>query len=599
MTYDAGGRSLWRTALAQAERLLSAEPSRAPVRWTLLLADGSEPATAEQDVEPLLSALRTRGEPAHARPLGETLRRAAALLADAPEPNRRLYVLTDLAAHAWRDAPRGLFANVTSLDVSVMAASAEARSNLALLQAEGTRQVRPAATPLALNVAAAAFVSGAQCRVLAQADDALLDRSELLDVPPGRPISFPLILPPLPVGAHDLTLLLEPRDRLDFDQARFAALEVGPRPTALLITDRTGPADMDLTALILNNLIAPAALHPSLQAAELRIVSPESLPRDLPSPLVAVLAGRVELDEPTRKRLLDAVQRGGQLLMAPSAETAAEWPGLAGRVAESISTVDDAAVTTMQFEPDSPLMATADEGLAELTRTSVRRRLQITPAAGARVHARYTDGSPALLSRRQGDGALWLLTTSPDPKWSDLGSRAAGLITLVHRLIALSAGPPGASANLVAGESSTRSFASLPADALVRVTGRAGGEAVTHWVRLAGGTPREPWPTEQAGLYSIYARGESSPVALYAVNWPAEESDTTLMAPGEIAGLLGVDGVEQVFEDESSRVREESLLARLGRRFPPEPTLAVLLVALFAVELGAANRARAAAAKAK
>ncbi len=609
MSYDpGGGATLWETAVEQAERLLNGEgANRSAVRWTLMFAGASGPVAAatgdggaasvrsghESDVEPLLAALHAHGEPADARPLGESLRGAAALLAEAPEPNRQLYVLTDLAAHAWRDAPRGLFADVEGFDASVMAASAEARSNLALQPVEGVRQVRPAGAPTALNVPAAAYVAGAQCRVIAEGPEGLLDRSALVELRAGEAAPFPLMLPPMPPGPHGLTLTLEPRDRLDFDQTRFAAIELGPRPTALLISDSIAPADADLTALILSNLIAPQGLEAALQPAELRIASPETLPEELPSPLLVVLAGRVELEEAARRRLLEAVLRGAQLLIVPSADSAAEWPGLAARLAESISAKQDDAVTTLQFEPDSPLAAARDEGLAELTRASVRKRLQVAPAAGAAVHARFADGSPALLSRPHGDGALWLLATSPDPRWSDLGARAAGLITLVHRLIAISAGTPKATANLIAGEMSTRPFATLPADGLVRVTRRAGNEAATDWVRIDGGAPQEPWPADRAGLYVVHARGETGPAAVYAVNWPAEESDTTPIGPRDIAELLGVDRVTQVLDDKSGQEDQGGLLAALGRRLPPEPALAVVLAGLFALELAVGNRARA------
>ena len=297
----------------------------------------------------------------------------------------------------------------------------------------------------------------------------------------------------------------------------------------------------------------------------------------------------------SRQALLRAVERGAQLMLLPASRGDGAIPDeLRALFTAAPLTSRAGQVTTMIWEPSSPF-AEAGEGLAELTRCAVRRRLIVErPLADVVVHGRYADGSAALLSRSRGDGAIWLLTTSPDPKWSDLGTRAAGLITLFFGLIDRAAGPPDLAANFTAHQQSRRIFAGLRPDGLLRVARLNDRAAESTWVRLTQGVPDRDWPTDSAGLYGIRTAGKSQPSAIYAVNWPAAESDTTPITLDEITAILGTSEVEQRLDSQPDNAGSATALARLSRLLPPEPAAAVLLVLLFITELLLGNRRRAA-----
>ena len=185
-----------------------------------------------------------------------------------------------------------------------------------------------------------------------------------------------------------------------------------------------------------------------------------------------------------------------------------------------------------------------------------------------------------------------LLTTSPDPVWSELGIRAAPLITWLHQLIAEAAGPPARSGELIAGQRSTRVFGALPKRGLVRVSAASTVMPDAKWIRLRAGVPRDSWPSELAGIYSISTAAESSPSATYAVNWPAEESDLRTADLDLLKARLGVERVTLDAPEENGEEESSGMLAHWLAERSLRPLLAGLLVALFLGELLLANRTR-------
>jgi hypothetical protein len=152
------------------------------------------------------------------------------------------------------------------------------------------------------------------------------------------------------------------------------------------------------------------------------------------------------------------------------------------------------------------------------------------------VAARLADGQPAVLRRALGRGQVWLLATSPDPRWSELGTRAGGLLTWLHALVAFSQGPPRSTANWTAGEARRAAFAELGTARQVEVRGP--GTTDSRWMQLEeDGAPREPWPTVRPGLYRVVA-GERA--AVYAVNWPAAEMELAPITAEALRDGLGV-----------------------------------------------------------
>jgi len=251
-----------------------------------------------------------------------------------------------------------------------------------------------------------------------------------------------------------------------------------------------------------------------------------------------------------------------------------------------VETLD--ATTSMAWEPGSRFAQRSVE-LDELTRAAVRRR--VVPGGleeGVAVEARYTDGVPAILSLRVGRGHIVLLTTSPDPGWSELGRRAAGLLTWLHTLLREAVGTADAVAAFTAGQLTRHAFVGLPEQVTVQVTpqdAQAGGP----WaVSVVDGQPPDGWPARQPGIYTI--QGGSRPLR-YAVNWPPEESDLTPIAEDRLRALLGVAEVRLTGTQVGVEQQQgPTLLARLTGLADAATLLPVVLLGLLLGELWLASR---------
>ncbi len=557
------------------------------------------------------SAQTTAGEVSHARPLGPALADAARLLRSAPQPQRQLVVATDLTAAAWRDVRPAILAGIDELSVRVIGPPQEARTNLAVAAATLPPAVYPASASVPVRVLLRAAGAGGEGWLVARQNGNVLARVGPLALAADAAREVTLRLPPLPPGPHAATLAFEPDDALPFDQARYIVWQTGPQPEAWLLTTVGGGPARDLSILIYRNLLAPEALSPEQQRVALRIVRAEEVEGLLARPGGAAAAERVThppgevrsssiallivvpdvpLSAAAHEGLLRAVEGGGTLLLVPASRAAvADWPGLRSLLSEASPVEEEIAPPTMiRWEPGAS-SAAGDDGLDELTRCAVSRRIRLGGLlADARAVASYADGVPAIVARRLGRGRVLALTTSPDPQWSDLGVQAAGLLTWLHRLVDEALGPPTAVAQFTAGQSPLDPLPALPAGALVHVSVQGQTKREPTWVRLNRGVPQQPWPTDVAGLYTVRSGGGES-TALYAVNWPAEESDLT---PIDRDGLVRALGTEVVTLEAGDQQGEQSARWPAWLRWLRDPgqTLGLMLLVLFVAEMAFAAR---------
>ena len=231
--------------------------------------------------------------------------------------------------------------------------------------------------------------------------------------------------------------------------------------------------------------------------------------------------------------------------------------------------------------------------LDELTRSAIRRRVVLAGLEdGVTVEARYADGVAAIVSLRRGRGRFVLLTTSPDPQWSELGVRAAGLLTWLHELLREALGSPDAVATFTAGETTRHCFAGLPSQGAARVVSLTDRGRASISVRLSNGEPAQGWPTGQPGIHAVRAGRRGLRETLYAVDWPAEESDLTAIAADRLAALLGVGEVALEGGEAAGPEAKLTLFSRLTRLRDAARVLPFVLLALLLGELLSANRAR-------
>lgn len=530
-------------------------------------------------------------EAPHAEPLGAALHAAGELLRSAEQPARRLVVFTDGAAHAWRDVTPAALAGIDRLGVRVAVPRDDRRSNLAVLGAAAPPRLHPSDAPVPVRVTLAAAGVESDCWLLVQQGQRTLRRVGPVHIPAGDRRELYLELAPLPVGPHALTLQLDPPDRLDCDQRRYVAVQTAPRPHVWLVTS----SEDDLSAVILRNLLAPEALPVERQLVEVRTIKPEHLagalagvqqPRQPDAPAFVILLCGAELPTAGLQALLRHVERGASLLLIPpAAGEDADWPGIRQLLTSGVP-VDEplTALATIRWERTSPYAG--GEELAELTRCAVRRRLRLNDVrTEVVVHARYADGQPAIVAKRLGSGRVLLLSTSPAPQWSDLGIRAAGLLTWLHRLIDEALGPPGAIGAFTVGDEPRRPFADLPATGLTRVSLHGDASRPPAWIRLSENPLRQPWPAARPGIYEAWPAAGGDRRAVYVVNWPAEESELSPITLPQLRECVGLEDVQFDAADDDRATRPASLVARLLSSRDGRRPLGALLLAAFALEL--------------
>ncbi len=573
-----------------AERLAAASGAAQGSEWALVTA-GTAGGSWTSDA----ASLRQRVESAaddrlHARPLGAALDAAARLLRTTRLPARHLVIVSDGAASAWRDVPPRLLTGLEGTRVTVVWAADQLPPNLTLVAATAPDLIQAATLPTPMRVRVRSAGVATEVWVVARDGETVLQRVGPLALDAGGTLDAEVLLPPGPPGPRSATIGIEPADLLPFDQERHVAWQTGPRPEAWLVVADATDAERDVAAVVLRNLLAPELLPPEQQRLRLRVLDPpgfvgavEARGREASNPALVVVMPGVSVSADGVEALRRWMEAGTFVLLVPdSGALLPDWPGLRGLLAEGLPEREALATdVTLRFEEAPP-----DEALklayAELARVVVRQRVRLRGLLGPVTSAaRYSDGPPAVVTRRFGAGTLALLTTTPDPSWSELGIRAAGLLTWLHRLADAALGAPTAAAAFTAGEVTRRSFPTLTGSGLVEVRAPGAAGQPPAWVRLRDGTPESPWPTAAAGRYEVRRADRPESRVEYVVNWPAEEFDLTPLKPADLTQWLGEGRVNLVFLSGSERGGPE----RGGWQRPnPAQILGAAVAALFLLE---------------
>ncbi len=574
-------------------------------------------SSADSDFDARLDALLT-ARPRHARPLGDVLRAAGRQITETRTSSAQVLVFTDGALSAWRDVHPGILPTEPPTALHVLVADSAEPRNLGIAvirlgrggaatgvsaahdtawkllpQQEAGWKTAPATVisetrrfevPVLLR---ATGLSAQGTLTVTGPEGGVLAETGPLPVEPNAPRLDTLVLPPLAAGVHVATVRLSPDDLFAPDQRAHLVWQTAPAPIAWVIAADARAADSSPTVVILRNLLAPALLPPDLQWVQVRVLAPSSAEAALGEaagpgrrePVLLVVTSGAGVEPDLANALRAMVERGATLLLVPDgADAHPEWPALRAllsEVAPALELVD----TSLR---DDALQTPFERRESTVSHASrVARRVRLTPLrAGVEVLARFVDGEPALVGRSLGRGRVLALTTSPDPAWSELGIRAAGLLAWLHGLVAEGTGQPTAAAMFTAGQASEHVFASLPETGLVQVTRMGEPDTEPVWIRLAGGRPQPPWPTDEAGLYVV--RGGGAQAARYAVNWPAEEFDFTPVTEEALQRATGLPVVS--ISTEGSAVSGRS--HRSGQAWHSDPVwwVGALLLCVVLVE---------------
>jgi hypothetical protein len=323
----------------------------------------------------------------------------------------RLVLITDLQKTGWGGEHRIPVPPTLDLDVRDIGGPP---SNVAVLQA----RVQPSAVSVSIANGGPAPYSGRLRLSLDGRDRA----SAAVSVPAGETteVRVPLQAP----SSGVLAVSVDDRAGFPADNTRIVDLQAPARSQVLIVvgdarTEASHPAEVS-GFYVRRALEAGAAGDVGFEPMMLdgpgyAVLEPGAASR---SGVVVLLSTR-GLDRRGRDRLLSYVRAGGGLIVAAGPEVDRSLlTGILGSEAVDENPGEEGskvlAVTGLRhpiFRPFGPLTA-------NLGQVSFRRAWRV-PAEGWTVAAEFTDGTPALLERTEGQGRFLLFASDLDRRWND------------------------------------------------------------------------------------------------------------------------------------------------------------------------------------
>lgn len=246
---------------------------------------------------------------------------------------------------------------------------------------------------------------------------------------------------------------------------------------------------------------------------------------------VVVLANVARLDDAAARALVEFVRAGGGLFVTSGDQMDIEWYNLALREllpgalrgAKGQALLEDASVSEVlglaRFAEGHPIFQglvgdddDASGGLVGLSRvrTHTTMLLEPDPEGQRSLLMRFTNEAPALAERPVQAGRVMLLATSIDRDWSDLAIRP-GFVPLVQQIVLYLAGALDESAARVLTVGETRTL-SLPKGAELLEVKTPAGEGVqlrpddAAEVRADSSRALLFEGTDRPGLYRVFVR---------------------------------------------------------------------------------------------
>lgn len=242
-----------------------------------------------------------------------------------------------------------------------------------------------------------------------------------------------------------LTASISDRDGFLADNARHAVLDARNAISVLALTASGRPSE----ALYLERALAVADGPGGFRFRAIRAAAFAAFDGELD---VVVVAGTAGLDERGRARLAEFVRAGGGLLVAagPDVEPAIVTQALTGVTSTGWSVRPAAAVSFAPADGRHPVFRPFG-GVGTLGNVTFTRAALVDASEGARVLARYTDGTPALVEERTEGGRVLVFGSDLNYRWNDFPLQPA-FVPFVHETIRYLASPRTSRSEYLVGE---------------------------------------------------------------------------------------------------------------------------------------------------
>jgi hypothetical protein len=559
MSLSVGGSTLLERGKARARRILDAMGRDAEVALLVasrggsgglpeLTADRARLDRAIAEVKPSFRATDATG----------ALRRAAQLLQSAPRPEKRVYLISDLAAHGFDKDPPWPAGGPELVPIDVADGKPLANRAITDLRVEPAGSLGPRGVRVTVEVANFSDEPAKQLPVALRIDGKVVAKG-LVDIEPQQKVQKRFFHAlqrggdEPDVGVHEVAAELA-HDALPSDDARFARVEVR-RDVRVLLVDgdpRTVRRDDELFYL-------EAALHPGEHdesQLDLSTTTADELKGKSLSDWDVVFLCNVKApaESGAVAQLREFVQHGGGLFLSlgdnvdPDAYDQA-FGDLLPQPLQVIRTAPraDEGEHLQRARSGHPVLAPLiglgkDDALAaaRFTRYGL---FKPTAADGDRdVLLHFESGAPAMIEKKLGEGRVLLFASTIDRDWNDLAIQPIFLPLLQQATRYLARAPmhdPEAPALVGQRHDLTLSTG----DTRVEVTLPSGQTRTFERDRVAGRRTLGFGETQEPGVYrvAVAEKGQEAlkprPSATFVVNVDPVESNLGRLSPERLAQL--------------------------------------------------------------
>lgn len=530
----------WGRGRAAARRILE---SLGPDDRASLVLFAQEAETASEptaDVSRLIALLGSTAPGGGTTRFAPALRFAGEILERSDRPRREVALITDFQRTGWTGdtemtLPEGV--ELTTVDVS-----GPDEHNLAVVDAEIARR-RDGERDLAFITARVANFGGeaaSDVEVTLAVEGEIVETQEVA-LEAGASVS--LDFDPIMVTRRVAASIRAGSDPLPADNSFRLVLEP-ETPLAVLVVE---PADASSQHGLYLRRALDIGTVPQLTVTTRRGAGLDS--EALATQSVVVLNDVPLPPGPAPRRLREFVENGGGLWMilgrrsAPRGGLGELLNDLRISVGQPLDRADGGGATLSSIDHDHPVF--------EVFRTprsgdfTTARFYRFREAAGvdsARVLARYDDGSPALIERRQGEGRVLLWTSGVSNFWNDLVVQPV-FLPFVHRSVRYLAAyveprPWFRVGQVIDLRQSLERAGSILKDDMEVVVEPPSGEPGTFTLQGGG----RLLGLEEPGFYRANRLGDRGTTWILAVNLDPEESRLERMDPEELAGSVEVSG---------------------------------------------------------
>jgi len=532
MSYRQRGASLLAAGKRLAGRIVEALPPRSRVA---VVSTGAPAAAAafHGDVTVAAEEIAAAEQGYGDETLAAGLARALSLLEEAPLPRKEIYVVSDMTARAWRDATATLAGTIPDdVRITVLRCGEGVRPNIAIGEVRPDVTSVPVGAAVTIDVPLAASETAGEVTIRAELDGRTVDQ-ETVRLAAGGSVGVKLDVRPRQAGVRHGRIVLQQGDAMELDDVRYFTLQAGSAGQVLVLRDAATVGRGDETSFLMANAVAPAGSSAAGgHWVQRRTLTPETLtPKDLQAARIVLLANVSALTEAMWQQLEGFARGGGHVWVVPGELTSA-----GGYNSPSAQHILPAAIRSVETlaEPmgwqssggHAMLDPFANQPNPPLAAVTCKRRLALGEAAGdARVVLRYTDGTPAILTRPVGAGSAVLWNFSPARSFSNLAGLAQFPI-LTQRTVRLLLGGEALQTGVLLGRTVTLQApqAAAATVATIRRPGGGDGETVVLGARKRALTV----PADELGHWDVeFSSGETRHQRGFSVNTAAAESDLT------------------------------------------------------------------------